>query len=201
LLLLAQGGPAGGPAAMAEGESEEVRRAQQGDGEAFRRLMVRHQTQVSRLMWRFSRDPEVHEDLVQEAFIAAYSSLGSFRAEAPFGHWLARLATRVGYQYWKRQRRVRRVEEVVLEPWHEKLARPPEELSSAEAAEALHGLLDKLPPRDRLVLSLRYLENCSVGETAGRTGWSISMVKVQTWRARGKLLRLYREVVERDERV
>ena len=55
----------------------------------------------------------------------------------------------------------------------------------------LHGLLEELPPRDRLVLTLRYLEELSVEETAERTGWSRAMVKVQAWRAREKLKRLF----------
>jgi RNA polymerase sigma factor (sigma-70 family) len=47
-----------------------------------------------------------------------------------------------------------------------------------------------MPPRDRLVLTLRYLEQCDVAETARRTGWTRTMVKVQTLRARNKLRKL-----------
>ena len=54
----------------------------------------------------------------------------------------------------------------------------------------MHRLLEQLPPRDRLVLTLRYLEECDVAATARRTGWSKTMVKVQTLRARNKLRQL-----------
>ena len=47
-----------------------------------------------------------------------------------------------------------------------------------------------MPPRDRLVLTLRYLDQCDVAETARRTGWTRTMVKVQTLRARNKLRKL-----------
>ncbi len=60
-----------------------------------------------------------------------------------------------------------------------------------EAAEILHSLLDRLPPRDRLVLMLRYVEDRSVEETAELTGWTQTMVKVQAWRARNKLKKLF----------
>jgi RNA polymerase sigma-70 factor (ECF subfamily) len=51
-------------------------------------------------------------------------------------------------------------------------------------------LLAQLRPRDRLVLTLRYLEGCDVAETARRTGWTRGMVKVQAVRAKKKLEKL-----------
>ncbi|MHC4546704.1 MAG: RNA polymerase sigma factor [Planctomycetota bacterium] len=66
-------------------------------------------------------------------------------------------------------------------------------MDTSHAAALVHRLLGQLPPRDRLVLTLRYLEECDVAETAQRTGWTKSMVKVQTWRARKKLEKLFTE--------
>ena len=63
-------------------------------------------------------------------------------------------------------------------------------MAPQQAAELVHHLLSKLPPRDRLVLTLRYLDQCSVSETAQRTGWSLSLVKVQTHRAKQKLKKM-----------
>jgi len=66
-------------------------------------------------------------------------------------------------------------------------------MDPSHAAELVYKLLGQLPPRDRLVLTLRYLEDCDVAETAQRTGWTKSMVKVQTWRARNKLRNLFKQ--------
>jgi RNA polymerase sigma factor (sigma-70 family) len=55
----------------------------------------------------------------------------------------------------------------------------------------VHRLLAQLRPRDRLVLTLRYLEGCDVAETSRRTGWTKSMVKVQTNRAKKRLEKLF----------
>ena len=60
----------------------------------------------------------------------------------------------------------------------------------------LHELLAKLPPRDRLVLTLLYLEGLSVAQAAQRAGWSKAMVKVQAFRARKKLRALLEKVEE-----
>ena len=176
----------------------DVKRSLEGDGEAYRRLIERHQQQVGSIMWRFSRDPEIHEELTQEAFIQAYESLANYRAQAPFAHWLSRIATRVGYAYWKKKKREQRIETVPLEEWHhipDAESEAPGDLDPAEAAEALHGLLGQLPPRDRLILTLRYVEEKSVEEAAEQTGWSQTMVKVQSWRARKKLRALYEQAM------
>jgi RNA polymerase sigma factor (sigma-70 family) len=63
-------------------------------------------------------------------------------------------------------------------------------MAPEEAAEVLHTLLNQLPPRDRLVLTLRFIEQCDIEETARRTGWTAALVKVQTHRAKQKLKRL-----------
>jgi RNA polymerase sigma-70 factor (ECF subfamily) len=57
-------------------------------------------------------------------------------------------------------------------------------------ADDVAAALEQLPPRDRLVLTLLYLESRSVAEAADLAGWSQTMVKVQAYRARGKLRKL-----------
>lgn len=178
---------------------EDIELCRNGDGNAYRRIVERHQQRVGAMMWRFSRDPETHEELVQDAFVEAYTSLGNYRATAPFAHWLARIATRVGYRYWRRRRREAARPTFTLQEWDQPADRDPNAMGEAEAADLLHRVLESLPPRDRLVLTLRYVEDLSVAETAQRTGWSPSMVKVQVWRARQKLKALFEEARrERD---
>jgi RNA polymerase sigma-70 factor (ECF subfamily) len=171
-------------------ELEDIRRSRQGDSDAYRRLIERHQEHVSGILWRFSRDRLVHEELVQDVFVETYLSLASYRAKAPFAHWLSRIATRVGYRYWKQTARRRERESFTLDEWDQMPDEPAERIDPSEAASLVHRLLAQLRPRDRLVLTLRYLEGCDVAETAHRTGWTKSMVKVQTLRAMKKLEKL-----------
>lgn len=191
-------------AALQSGDSLEsnpdlaaIRQCLDGDSEAFRQLVVRHQDAVSAMMWRFTRDPQTQEELVQDVFVEAYLSLRNYKGRAPFSHYLSRIATRVGYRFWKRQARERRRQQINLTEVAEQMQRaqaaaesPAETLEPAEAGELVYQMLDQLPPRDRLVLSLRYVEEKDVEETARLTGWSETMVKVQTWRARNKLKKL-----------
>jgi RNA polymerase sigma-70 factor, ECF subfamily len=173
-------------------EAEDIRLANQGDGDAYRRLIERHQDHVSRILWRFSRDRRVHEELVQDVFVESYLSLSHYRGSAPFEHWLTRIATRVGYRCWKEKARHRRPEPFDVQEW-EKTTDADGVMQAIEpdhAAGLLHRLFEQLTPRDRLVLTLRYLEQCDVAETARRTGWTKTLVKVQTLRARNRLRKL-----------
>ena len=167
----------------------DIRQAQNGDQDAFRRIMERYQPHVSKLLWRFTRDKNSHEELVQESFVQAYLSLHTYKARAPFEHWLARIATRAGYRFWKQNKRHTHVS-LLDADWDQLPGDPADPMAPQQAAELVHHLLSKLPPRDRLVLTLRYLDQCSVAETVERTGWTASLVKVQTHRAKQKLKKL-----------
>jgi RNA polymerase sigma-70 factor (ECF subfamily) len=172
---------------------EDIRQSRNGDSDAYRRLIERHQEYIGRVLWRFSRDRRVHEELVQDVFVEAYLSLDRYRGKAPFIHWLSRIATRVGYSYWKQVARRKKRESFTLEEWDQLSFDSGENMDAGQAATLVHKLLGQLPPRDRLVLTLRYIEECDVAETAQRTGWTKSMVKVQTWRARNKLRNLFKQ--------
>ena len=174
-------------------ELEDVRQSRRGDSDAYRRLIERHQERIGRIMWRFSRDRRVHEELVQDVFVEAYMGLGGYRGRAPFAHWLARIATHVGYSYWRQTARRQVEERFTLEEWDQLPGQSGEEIDPGRAAALVHSLLGRLPPRDRLVLTLRYLEECNVAETARRIGWTKSMVKVQSRRAKKKLEKLLSE--------
>jgi RNA polymerase sigma-70 factor, ECF subfamily len=180
------------PADSPPADLGDVRLAKRGDGDAYRRLVERHQDHVARILWRFSRDRGVHEELVQDVFVEAYLGLGGYNGKAPLEHWLARIATRVGYRYWKEKARRKQAEPFSVQEWDQAAGGDgvADALEPDQAAELLHRLFEQLAPRDRLVLTLRYLEQCDVVETARRTGWTKTMVKVQTMRARNRLRKL-----------
>lgn len=172
---------------------EDVKSSLDGDSDAYKRLVERHQKKISTMMWRFSRDRAVHEELVQDVFVQVYMSLHTFKQKSPFTHWLCRVATRVGFRYWKNKARENKIGTVNLEDWDQIKNVPSEIIEPDEAGEILHRLLEKLPPRDRLVLTMRYLEQHSIERTAEIIGWSVAMVKVQTWRGKNKLKRLFEQ--------
>lgn len=165
----------------------DVKAALAGDGAAYTRIIEQYQNTLARRMTRFSHDAAVIEELVHDVFVEAYFSLSKYRAEAPLEHWLQRIATRVGYRYWKRRERERVVPFDELK--HDQASRSEFE-ATADNDEQISTALEQLPPRDRLVLTLLYLEERSVAEAAELVGWSQTMVKVQAYRARKKFQKL-----------
>jgi RNA polymerase sigma-70 factor (ECF subfamily) len=164
----------------------DLARSLAGDGVAYARIVSAYQGAIAGHMRAFSRDPLVLEELVQEVFADAYFSLRGLREEAAFSAWLTRIATRVGYRYWKRNGRRREIARD--DSWWEMLAQQNvERLDPAVAGQLVHQLLNRLPPRDRLVLVLLYVQGHTTDEAAELAGWSRTMVKVQAFRARHKL--------------
>lgn len=169
---------------------KDIRQTIEGDEDAFKRIVERYQQKISLMMWRFSRDLLIHEELVQDVFVQAYMSIRSFKQKSPFSHWLCRIATNVGYQYWKERAKQTSRKTVSLQDWDKDIATAAANSDSAKSAEILENLLDQLSPRDRLIITLRYIEEYSIEETTDLTGWSNSMVKVQSWRAKKRLKKL-----------
>lgn len=160
-------------------ERTEVRRAKDGDRDAFGRLVERHQQRVFRLAGRFFGHREDVEEAAQETFLTAWSKLGTYRGDAPFEHWLTRVCLNTCYM---RLRKSRPFEELPVDV----VARR----SNPDARLDAERLLARLPAKDRFLLLLLHGEGWTVAEIAHRTGWTQSNVKVRAFRARLKLRRL-----------
>ena len=172
---------------MTDPDIEDVRLTLQGDGDAYRRIVERHQQEIAKRMRRFTRDRLALDELVHDAFVQAYLSLRSYRGDAPLIAWLHRIAVRTGYRFWSARDKLPKdasLDHVAARS-----------VESTADSEAIDRALAKLSPRDRLVVTLMYLDGHSVAETAKLTGWSQTMVKVQAFRARGKLKALMEQSI------
>lgn len=171
---------------VSEEDRADIAASLRGEEHAYARLVTRYQATISHQMWRFSRDPLIVEELVQEVFVECYVGLAQFRGRAPFVHWLRRIATRVGYRHWKKKARKAEGEEALRREWPDR-AIPADGASPREAAEWLHRLLAQLAPEDRLVLTLHYFEGLDMNSIAERMGWTRTLAKVRAFRARKRL--------------
>ena len=172
-----------------DGDADLVRSVIAGDDEAFEELVRRHKGAILRTAARFARNHAELEDLGQEAFLRAYRDLRSFRGDAPFGHWLARIMVRVCYDALRKRRREER--DVSLESLAAPVADPSTENgpSAQQARLILDRAMSRLKPEDRMVITLFELEDRTVREVAELTGWSETRVKVRAFRAREALKR------------
>lgn len=167
-----------------------ITQALSGDESAFRRLVEHYQQAIANWMWRFTRDRRQLEELVHDTFVEAYFSLKSFRQNGPMLHWLRKIATRVGYKFWKQESKRRQTKELSPDDWQDLRQASEGQKPDTETKELVHRALAQLPPRDRLVLTLMYIDELPTERVAELTGWSRVMVKVQAFRARAKLKKL-----------
>lgn len=174
-------------------DTHDVLLAVNGDHDAFGRIVEKYQRAITDQMRRFSRQPAVLEELVHDVFVEAFTSLHTYRSHAPFLHWLRKIAVRRGYRFWKTNAREKST--VSLKEIRDRLDNLTSGDTSSEtgAGDVLGDLLDRLSPRDRLVLTLLYWDGCSVAEAANLAGWTQVMVKVQAHRARKRLKKLIEE--------
>jgi RNA polymerase sigma-70 factor (ECF subfamily) len=161
-----------------------------GDDGAFARLVARHKGRVFKLAARCARDNDELEDICQEVFIKAYENLAKFRHEAPFEHWLTKIAVRACHDALRARRHEKNTG--TLDDLKHELRDVAEAARSEarQARELLNRAMDLLTPDERLVIILMELEEMTLRETAGLTGWSEANVKVRAHRARQALKKI-----------
>ena len=171
-----------------------------GDTASFEPLLRKHQPRVFATARRYARRESEVEDIVQEVFIKAFQKLKGFRGEAPFEHWLMRLAVRTCYDFLRRHQRNRETAFSELTgpeaDWLERFVVQPD--MAGENADAARQLVDKilsrLPPAARMVITLLEIEGRPVREIAALTGWSVPLVKVRAFRARGEMRKILKNI-------
>lgn len=158
-----------------------------GDEDSFAELVRRHKTKVFGIASRFASGGNQFDDIAQEIFIRAWRNLSKFRADAPFEHWISRIAVHTCYDFLRKKQRGGNL--VPLDSHNDEMP-DASDRSAAEARERLDFAMRKLSPEDRLVITLTALEEKSVAEVAQLTGWSESNVKVRNFRARQALKKI-----------
>lgn len=181
-------------------DTELIAAVRRGDTASFEPLVRKYSPRLFATARRYARREDEVQDIVQEIWTRAYQRLNSYRGEAPFEHWLMRLAVRVCYDFLRRHQRNRELTFTDLSPeehdWLERFGTKPDS-ASAEAAAAqllIQRLLEQLPPAARLVITLLEIEQRSVKEIAKLTGWSVPLVKVRAFRARAQMRKLLAKI-------
>jgi RNA polymerase sigma-70 factor (ECF subfamily) len=171
-----------------------------GDSASFEPLIHKYQPRVFATARRYARRESEVEDIVQEVFIKAFQKLNGFRGEAPFEHWLMRLAVRTCYDFLRAHKRNRETAfSELTEPetdWLERFVLQPDNApEDAEAARQLVGkILSRLSPAARVVITLLEIEGRPVKEIAAMTGWSVPLVKVRAFRARAEMRKILKNI-------
>jgi len=187
---------------MERTEAELISAVLKGDAASFEPLIEKYSPRVFATARRYARRESEVEDIVQEVWLKAYQKLKSFRGEAPFEHWLMRLAVRTCYDFLRSHQRNRESAFSDLsEPeddWLERFIQQPGSVrEDADAAQQLvQRVLQHLSPPARLVITLLEIEDRSVKEISKLTGWSVPLVKVRAFRARAEMRKILAKIAK-----
>jgi len=173
---------------------EIVRRVKAGEGALFELLMRRYNQRLYRVDRGIVKDDAEAEDVMQQAYVNAYTHLGQFADRAKFSTWLTRIAV---YEALGRLRRRGRLMEIDAmsekgDPRAVLASRdldPEQEAMTGELRLALERSLDSIPEIYRTAFVLREVEGLSTAETAECLETSEDVVKTRLHRARALLRR------------
>jgi RNA polymerase sigma-70 factor (ECF subfamily) len=185
---------------MERTEAEMIAAVLKGDTASFEPLVEKYSPRLFATARRYARHESEVEDIVQQVWLKAFEKLGSFRGEAPFEHWLMRVAVRTCYDSLRAHQRNReKIFSELTEPeedWLDRFVSQPDAADeNAEAARQLiERVLEQLSPPARLIITLLEIEGRSVKEVSKLTGWSVPLVKVRAFRARAEMRRILSRV-------
>ena len=164
-------------------DAEIVERVRAGETALFEILMRRHNQRIYRAARAVIKDEADTEDVMQQAYINAFTHLSQFQDRSQFSTWLTRITVHEALarrRKWKPEETSEDVMETLTSPQPD----PERQAYAAELRRVLEAAVDSLPETYRLVFMLRDIEGLSTSETAAGLELSDEAVKTRLHRAR-----------------
>jgi RNA polymerase sigma-70 factor (ECF subfamily) len=213
MTIRSSGGPPSGdadrPAGVATGDEIDrqlVVRALDGERDAFRSLVERHQARVFALAKSLLRNHADAADIAQEAFVRAYGNLRRYRAEGSFTAWIARITSNLAIDFLRRQKSQASTElsDDLGEPSEGHAGRlasqvpadPQTATLRHELGAKLQKALDRLPEKHRSILIMREIDGLSYQELSDALGIPVGTVMSRLFHSRVKMQEMLREYLE-----
>ena len=171
--------------------------ARGGSEEAFARLVERFQRPVYSLLYRMVRQPEVAEDVAQEAFVKAWRAIGRFDESRKFSSWLFKIAHNSALDHLRRQgldtlsldAPMGDDESAPALPEDPRAENPLARLEARDSGRALEQAIARIRPQYREILLLRFQQELSYEEIAELLEIPLGTVKIHIFRGRAELAR------------
>lgn len=187
-------------------EAQLVAAAKAGDGSSFNELVSRYESKIFRLAQNITRNREDAEDVMQEAFLKAYTHLDNFQGDSRFYTWLVRIAVNEALMKLRKRRPGEFSLDEPVESDDDFIPReiadwgplPDQRYERNQLNSILSEAIEKLEPDFRVVFVLRDVEELSTEETAKLLGLSVPAVKSRLLRARLRLRQKLNRFFERE---
>ena len=174
-------------------ELRAIAQAKQGDAEAFEFLVRTYETSVYRLALRMCGNAHDAEEVAQEAFVAAWKGMPSFRGESKFSSWLYQLTSNAAIDFLRREKRHRAATPLDDEVDLAAPGTPQQAAEEAELQQTLQQALDALTPEHRQIFLLRQMRQMSYEEIGRLLGLESGTVKSRLSRAKKQLRQILLE--------
>lgn len=165
---------------------------------AIKAIIQRYNQRLYRLIRAILRNDAIAEDVLQETYLRAFSSLDSFRGDASFSTWLSRIAINEALGRLRREKRREKLRqniaaahraEIISFPLAQSSGDPERNMAQSQLLHMVEKACDELPDVYRLVFVARVIEGLSVIETAEVLDLQPATVKTRLHRARAILRR------------
>ena len=185
------------PSASSEQDRALVADALGGGQEAYQRLMEKYREPIRRHVSRMVRDEGQVDDLVQESFIKAFTSLESYSTDYAFSTWLYKIATNHTIDYLRKKKLATvsidrpppgRTDDRTYE-LPDTTYRPDRHVMADQRRELIQEAIDALPPKYHRVIVMRHQQELSYDEIAEALDLPLGTVKAHIFRARALLYR------------
>jgi len=179
-----------------DADRELVIAVQRGDAAAYRGLVERYQNKLYHVIYGMVRNQEDARDLTQDAFIKAFKSISSFRAEAKFYTWIYRIGMNLAIDHLRKRKRRDHTEfdeQIAARDSQGQVAEihqtdsPRKSIERKQIYSAIMSALETLPEQQKQVVLLRELEGLSYKEIADIVGIPEGTVMSRLYYARKKL--------------
>jgi len=181
-----------------------VKRAIEGDQEAFKDLMDKYQKPLYFHVLKMVKNHEQVEDLVQEAFMKAFRNLNSYNTNYAFSTWLYRITTNHTIDYLRKKKlKTTSIDQPVktrdgeMEIQISDDAETDRDIIRKERKAIIHNAINDLPDKYRKVIEMRHLQELSYQEIADHLDLPLGTVKAHIFRAREML---YKELKDKREK-
>jgi RNA polymerase sigma factor (sigma-70 family) len=184
-----------------EEDSLLIQRALAGDQKAFHKLRLKYYDAIFKLISRMIRNREEVEDLTQEAFIKAFTSLTRFDNQFSFSTWLYKIATNNSIDHIRKKKlqtfSINKPIESEESDYSFELPdtdlEPDQELIAAQRKKMLDEAMNALPPKYRQVILMRHVDEKEYQEIAKTLKLPLGTIKAHIFRARELLYKQLRD--------
>lgn len=167
-----------------------------GDDTAFTYLFNRYRDAIRRLFAQRLGGTTDADDLLQETFIKVYINLGRYNPDYTFGQWVYTIARNTFIDFVRRRQDDLPIDERFAAP-ASNAPTPEESVINLQQRSQIEHYLERLAPRYRQLILMRFFEEYSYEEIAAKLSLPLGTVKTQIHRAREQMCRL---IAQGDER-